>query len=63
LRSWAEKGWAFLGGLGGWAETDGERWDEAVDLLVGFLKEQEGVKVVDGEFHLRGSQWVVVATK
>ena len=63
LRDWAEKSWAYLGGIGGWAEMDGERWDEAVDLLVKYLWEQEGTKRVGEEVWMRASQWVVIATK
>ncbi|KAI4617558.1 uncharacterized protein J4E87_008194 [Alternaria ethzedia] len=63
LRDWAEKSWAYLGGIGGWAETDSERWDEAVDLLVKHLLEQEGTKRVGGEVWMRASQWAVIATK
>lgn len=63
LRSWAEKSWAFLGGLGGWYEGDEEKWDEAVDLLVKFMMEQPGTKMVGDEVWMRASQWVIVATK
>ncbi|KAF1829687.1 S-adenosyl-L-methionine-dependent methyltransferase [Decorospora gaudefroyi] len=63
IRDWAEKTWAFLGGLGGWTETDEERWDEAVDLLVEHLLAQPGTKTVDGEVWMRASQWIVIATK
>ncbi|KAF2706062.1 hypothetical protein K504DRAFT_460149 [Pleomassaria siparia CBS 279.74] len=66
LRGWAERVWAFLGGLGTWQESDEETWDRAVDLLVEKLEgltEAQGVKVVDGETWLRASQWVVVAMK
>jgi SAM-dependent methyltransferase len=63
LRVWAEKTWAYLAGIGVWQESDEERWDEAVDLLVKKLKESQGVKVVEGETWLRASEWVVVATK
>jgi hypothetical protein len=63
IRDWAENSWAFLGGLGGWVETDGERWDEAVDLLVKFCLEQEGTEKVGGEVWMRASQWVVFAKK
>ncbi|KAI4656364.1 uncharacterized protein J4E79_007917 [Alternaria viburni] len=63
LRDWSEKSWAYLGGIGGWVETDSERWDEAVDLLVKHLLEQEGTKRVGEEVWMRASQWVVIATK
>jgi ubiquinone/menaquinone biosynthesis C-methylase UbiE len=63
LRDWAEKSWAYLGGIGGWAGTDGERWDEAVDLLMKHLLEQEGTKRVGEEVWMRASQWVVIAKK
>jgi ubiquinone/menaquinone biosynthesis C-methylase UbiE len=63
LRAWAEKTWAYLAGIGGWQESDEERWDEAVDLLVEKLKASPGVKVVDGETWLRASEWIVIATK
>ncbi|KAH7083950.1 hypothetical protein FB567DRAFT_530309 [Paraphoma chrysanthemicola] len=63
LRGWAERTWAFLGGLGGWKEGDEKRWDEAVDMLVEGLLEQEGTKRVGDEVWMRASQWVAVATK
>jgi SAM-dependent methyltransferase len=63
IRGWAEKSWAFLGGLGGWLETDEERWDEAVELMVKHCLEQGGTKVVDGDVWMRATQWVVIATK
>ncbi|KAF2733586.1 S-adenosyl-L-methionine-dependent methyltransferase [Polyplosphaeria fusca] len=63
FRGWVEKTWAYLAGIGLWQESDEERWDEAVDLLVKLLKEQPGTKVVDGVVQMRASQWVVVATK
>jgi ubiquinone/menaquinone biosynthesis C-methylase UbiE len=63
LRAWAEKTWAFLAGIGVWQESDEERWDEAVDLMVEKLKKSQGVKIVDGETWLKASEWVVVATK
>jgi ubiquinone/menaquinone biosynthesis C-methylase UbiE len=63
LRAWAEKTWAFLAGIGVWQESDEERWDEAVDLMVEKLKESQGVKIVEGETWLKASEWVVVATK
>jgi hypothetical protein len=52
-----------LGNIGGWKETDGERWDEAVDLLVKHILEQEGTKKVGEEVWMRASQWVVIAQK
>lgn len=63
LRAWAEKSWAFLGGMGGWHEGDEEHWDKAVDVLVKGCEEAEGTKKVGGEVWMRASQWVVIATK
>jgi SAM-dependent methyltransferase len=63
LRAWAEKTWAYLAGIGGWQESDEERWDEAVDMLVEKLKAVPDAKVVDGETWLRASEWIVIATK
>lgn len=63
LRGWAEKSWAYLAGIGGWIESDEEKWDEEVDLLAKVLKEQGGTKEVDGEVWMKAGQWVVVATK
>ena len=63
LKDWAEKSWAYLGNIGGWKETDGERWDEAVDLLAKHILEQEGTKKVGEEVWMRASQWVVIAQK
>ncbi|KAF2468967.1 S-adenosyl-L-methionine-dependent methyltransferase [Lindgomyces ingoldianus] len=63
VTKWAELGWAFLGGIGTWQESDEERWDEAVGLLEKALREADGTKIVDGEVWMRASQWVVIATK
>jgi SAM-dependent methyltransferase len=63
LRDWAEKSYAFLGGLAGWWGSEEDRWDEAVGLLVNFLKEKPTTKVVEGETWMRASQWVVVVKK
>jgi ubiquinone/menaquinone biosynthesis C-methylase UbiE len=64
LREWAEKGWAFLGGVaGGWYQGDEERWEEAVDVFVEALLQQEGTKRVGEEVWMRANQWVVVARK
>lgn len=64
LRGWAEKTWAFLGGLpAGWQQGDEEKWDQSVDLFVEALLAQEGTKKVGEEVWMRASQWVVVATK
>ena len=63
LRTWAEQSWAFLGGLGGWIETDESRWDEAVELLVEFMLKSPETKTVDGEVWMKASQWVVIAKK
>ncbi|KAH7384361.1 hypothetical protein DE146DRAFT_636473 [Phaeosphaeria sp. MPI-PUGE-AT-0046c] len=64
LRAWAEKSWAFLGGIPrGWKEGDEERWEEAVRVFVEGLEAAEGTKRVDGEVWMRASQWVVVAVK
>jgi hypothetical protein len=63
IRDWAEKSWAYLGHIGGWMETDGERWDEAVDLLVKHILEQEGTRRVGDEVWMRAGQWVVIAKK
>ncbi|KAF1944757.1 hypothetical protein EJ02DRAFT_452101 [Clathrospora elynae] len=63
LRTWAELSWAFLGGLGGWTETDEARWDEAVDLMVKYMLEQPETETVDGEVRMKASQWIVIATK
>ncbi|KAL6709071.1 hypothetical protein ACN47E_001887 [Coniothyrium glycines] len=64
VRDWAEKSWAFLGGLGGWRRgSDEARWDEAVGLMVKFMLEQPGTEVRGEEVWMKGSQWIVVATK
>jgi ubiquinone/menaquinone biosynthesis C-methylase UbiE len=63
LRSWAEKSWAFLGGLGGWHEGDEEKWNEAVDSMVKVLMAQPGTKTVGDEVWMKASQWIVIATK
>ncbi|KAF1933153.1 S-adenosyl-L-methionine-dependent methyltransferase [Didymella exigua CBS 183.55] len=48
LREWAEKSWAYLGGIAGWLEGDQETWDEAVDKLVELLLVQPGT-VAEGD--------------
>ncbi|KAG9191034.1 hypothetical protein G6011_09122 [Alternaria panax] len=63
MRDWAEKSWAYLGNIGGWTETDGERWEEAVDLLMKHILEQDGTKKVGEELWMRASQWVIIAKK
>lgn len=63
LREWAEKSWAYLGGIAGWFEDDEKRWDQAVDKLVELLLVQPGTVMVGDEVKMKASQWVVVATK
>jgi SAM-dependent methyltransferase len=63
LRTWAEKAWAFLGGLGGWHKGDEESWDKAVDVLMKGCEEAEGTKRVGEEVWMQAKQWVVIATK
>jgi SAM-dependent methyltransferase len=65
LRAWAEKSWAYLGGICKWSADDEAKWEGAINQLVEILKKQDesNVKTVDGETWLRASQWVVVATK
>ena len=63
LREWAEKSWAYLGGIAGWFEGDEENWDQAVDKLVELLLMQPGTVVEGDEVRMKASQWVVVARK
>lgn len=63
LREWAEKSWAYLGGIAGWFEGDTESWDQAVDKLVELLLVQPGTVVEGDEVRMKASQWVVVAKK
>ncbi|KAJ4334085.1 hypothetical protein N0V87_007138 [Didymella glomerata] len=63
LREWAEKSWAYLGGIAGWFEGDEENWDRAVDKLVELLLVQSGTVVEGDEVRMKASQWVVVAKK
>ncbi|KAJ4335731.1 hypothetical protein N0V95_008814 [Ascochyta clinopodiicola] len=63
LRDWAEKSWAYLGGIAGWFDGDGETWDQAVDKLVELLLVQPGTVVDEDEVRMKASQWVVVAKK
>ncbi|KAF9700613.1 hypothetical protein EKO04_001884 [Ascochyta lentis] len=63
LREWAEKSWAYLGGIAGWFEGDGEMWDEAVDKMVELLLVQPGTAVEGDMVRMKASQWVVVAEK
>lgn len=63
LRSWAEKTWAYLGGIAGWFEGDEATWDQAVDKLVELLLMQQDTVVEGGEVRMKASQWVVIANK
>jgi len=64
LHDWAETTWAYLGGMPGWAESDEEKWDEAVTLLEKKLREAPGLSVSEsGEIRLPARQNIVVATK
>lgn len=63
LRQWAEKSWAYLGGIAGWSEDDENTWDQAVDKLVELLLIQPGTVVEGDEVRMKASQWVVVARK
>ncbi|KAJ4402610.1 hypothetical protein N0V91_007149 [Didymella pomorum] len=63
LREWAEKSWAYLGGIAGWFEGDEENWDRAVDKLVELLLVQPETVVEGDEVKMKASQWVVVAKK
>lgn len=63
LREWAEKSWAYLGGIAGWFDGDEETWDQAVDKLVELLLIQTGTTVEGDEVRMKASQWVVVARK
>ncbi|KAK4232787.1 S-adenosyl-L-methionine-dependent methyltransferase [Achaetomium macrosporum] len=63
FRGWVEKTWAYLAGIGGWHEVDGEKWDEEVDMLAALLKKQPGTKVEGGKVTMTASQWVAVAEK
>lgn len=63
LREWAEKSWAYLGGIAGWFEGDEEAWNQAVDKLVELLLVQPGTVVEGDEVKMKASQWVVVAKK
>lgn len=63
LREWAEKSWAYLGGIAGWFEDDERTWDQAVDKLVELLLVQPGTVVDGDEVRMKASQWVVVAKK
>lgn len=63
LRAWAEKTWAYLGGIGGWHAVDEEKWDEEVDMLAALLKKQPGSKVEGGKVTMTASQWVAIAEK
>lgn len=63
LRDWAEKSWAYLGGIAGWFDGDEETWDQAVDKLTELLLVQPGTVVEGDEVRMKASQWVLVATK
>ena len=63
LREWAEKSWAYLGGIAGWFDGDEETWDQAVDKLVDLLLVQPGTTFEGDEVKMKASQWVVVARK
>ena len=63
MRGWVEKGWAFLGGVGGWAENAEQAWDETIDLFIESLLKQPGTEVDGDNIRARGSQWAVIARK
>jgi len=63
FRSWVEKTWAYLAGIGGWHAVDEEKWDEEVDKLCEVLKAQPGTKVEGGQIKMSASQWVAIAEK
>jgi ubiquinone/menaquinone biosynthesis C-methylase UbiE len=63
LRDWAEKMWAYMGGVAGWLETDEQTWHEALDIFIELLLAQPGTEVEGDEVRIKGSQWVVVAKK
>ena len=63
VREWAEKTWAYLGGIAGWFEGDEAMWDQAVDKLVELLLVQQGTVVDGDEVRMKASQWVVIAKK
>ena len=64
LYDWAETTWAYLGGMPGWAESDEEKWDEAVTLLEQKLRKAPGFSESEsGEIRLAARQNIVVATK
>lgn len=64
LHDWAETTWAYLGGMPGWAESDEEKWDEAVTLLEQKLRKAPDFSESEsGEIRLAARQNIVVATK
>lgn len=63
LRKWAEKTWAYLGGIAGWFEDDEKSWDQAVDKLVELLLVQPETVVEGDKVRMKASQWVVIAQK
>ncbi len=63
LKQWAERSWAYLGGIAGWFEDDEKTWDQAVDKLVKLLLVQPGTVIEGEEVRMKASQWVVIAKK
>ncbi|KAF2011432.1 S-adenosyl-L-methionine-dependent methyltransferase [Aaosphaeria arxii CBS 175.79] len=63
FRDWAEKAWAYLGGIGRWQEEDEGNWDASVDYLVELMLAMKTTAVVDGVVQMKASQWVVIAQK
>lgn len=64
LKRWARIAWTFLATpVGGWQQRDEERWDEAVEGIVGELETSEWHKVEDGVHKIRMVADVAIGRK
>lgn len=64
LRRWAQLAWSYLGTLPtGWSQNDEDKWDEAIEDIVGQLKSGDGITKVGDETVMKMVACVAVATK
>ncbi|TGJ81856.1 hypothetical protein E0Z10_g6925 [Xylaria hypoxylon] len=50
MKRWAQLAWSCLGDRStGWSESDGDKWDDAIDDIVKQLANGDRIKVKDGE--------------
>jgi SAM-dependent methyltransferase len=64
LERWVKLAWSFLATpVGGWTETDEEKWDEALKEVIQSLETMEGYEVVDGEHRLKMVAYIAIHEK